>query len=340
MSTEDNKRSVIVGIFVFLAIVILVTGIFTLAGQQKRFINTITLQAVFDDVGGLKPGNNVWFSGVKIGTVKAIDLFGESQVLVTIGIEERAQQFIHENAIARISSESFIGNKNIVIEGGTQEASLVEDGDRIRAVNPIDTDELMETLQVNNRNLAAITTDLRQLTNNLLEGEGTVGALLTDEGLANDFQATLNNLQQASQNTIGATRELSRFTSKLNTPGGLANEVLTDTTAFSQVKRSLAQLEQATTSAATLTENLQEVSGRLNNENNAVNVLLSDEEFARNLQSTLQNLETSTQKFDENMEALQSNFLFRGFFRRRAKEEARQREAELERLEEQREEVQ
>ena len=36
METSENKRSVIVGIFVFLGIVLFVAGIFTLAGQQKR----------------------------------------------------------------------------------------------------------------------------------------------------------------------------------------------------------------------------------------------------------------------------------------------------------------
>ncbi|RDV11823.1 MCE family protein [Pontibacter diazotrophicus] len=326
MSTADNKRGVIVGIFVFLGIVILVAAIFTLAGQQKRFISTISLNAVFDDVGGLRTGNNVWFSGVKIGTVRSIQLFGESQVLVTISVEENTQQYIRKNAIARISSESFIGNKNVVLEGGTQEAPPVEDGDRIAAVNPLNTDDLMETLQRNNENLVEITGDLKQLTSRIVQGEGTIGKLLTDSTMAEDFEAMVNNLQQTSRNAAGASRELTQFTSKLNTPGGLADEVLTDTAVYAQIRRSMAQLEEATTSAAALAENLRETSNRLNNESNAVGVLLSDEDFARNLKSTMQNLETSTEKFDENMEALQSNILFRGFFRRRARDEARQQE--------------
>ena len=332
--TAENKRSVMVGIFVFLGIVILVAGIFALAGQQKRFISTVSLNAVFDDVGGLKAGNNVWFSGVKVGTVKSIELFGEAQVLVNLNVVESAQKYIRKNAVARISSESFIGNKNIVIEGGTIEAPPVEDGDRILAVNPLDTDDLMETLQRNNENLVEITSNLKQLTSKIVQGEGTIGKLLTDEDVARDFEAMVNNLQQTSRNAVGASRELTRFTSKLNTPGGLADQVLTDTTVYSQLRRSMAQLEEATNSAAALAENLRETSTRLNNDNNAVSVLLNDEEFARNLKGTLQNLETSSEKFDENMEALQSNILFRGFFRKRDKQEAKQREAELERLEE------
>jgi phospholipid/cholesterol/gamma-HCH transport system substrate-binding protein len=82
METSENKRSVIVGIFVFLGIVLFVAGIFTLAGQQKRFVKSIELNAIFDNVAGLKVGNNVWFSGVKIGTVKKIDFYGTSQVKI------------------------------------------------------------------------------------------------------------------------------------------------------------------------------------------------------------------------------------------------------------------
>ena len=39
------------------------------------------------------------------------------------------------------------------------------------------------------------------------------------------------------------------------------------------------------------------------------------------INATIKNLQTSTQKLDENMEALQHNFLLRGFFRKKAKKE-------------------
>ncbi|MEJ8755755.1 MlaD family protein [Pontibacter sp. H259] len=321
MNTADNKRAIIVGIFVLLALVILVAAIFTLGGQQKRFIDTITVKAVFDDVAGLKAGNNVWFSGVKIGTIKSIKLYGDSQVEVIMNVEESAQQFIRKDAVARISSESFIGNKNIIIESGSPQSPAVEDGDRLAAVNPLNTDDLMETLQQNNKNLVAITGDFKQLSSMLVRGEGTVGAILTDTAMADNFKAMVANLQRVSQNTMRASNDLNRFTAQLNTPGSLASELLTDTTVYNQIQASMAQLKQATTSAATLTQNLQQASNNINSQNSALGVLLTDKEFARNLQTTMQNLETSTQKFDQNMEALQSNFLLRGYFKKQAKEQ-------------------
>ncbi len=321
MNTADNKRSIIVGIFVLLALVILIAAIFTLGGNQKRFISTIQVRALFDDVAGLKTGNNVWFSGVKIGTIKSISLHGDSQVEVTMNIEESAQEYIRKDAIARISSESFIGNKNIIIESGTQQAGIIQDGDRITAVNPLNTDDLMETLQQNNKNLVAITGDFKQLSSKLVNGEGTVGAMLTDTAMADNFRTIVANLQRVTQNTMRASNDLNRFTSQLNNPGSLANELITDTTVFNQLQSSMAQLKEASTSAAALTQNLQQATSNINSQNSAMGVLLNDKEFARNLQSTMQNLETSTEKFDQNMEALQNNFLLRGFFRKQAKEQ-------------------
>ena len=326
MSSADNKRTVIVGIFTFLAIVILVAGIFMLAGQQKRLIRTITLTAIFDDVAGLRTGNNIWFSGVKIGTIKSINLYGDSQVEVVMNIEEKVQQYIRKNASARISSESFIGNKNIVIDGGSQSASPIQDGDRITAVSPLNTDDLMEKLQQNNENLVAITGDFKQLTSRLVKGEGIVGALLTDTTMAQNFRGVVANLQRTSESTANASRSLSAFTTKLNSPDGLAHQLVTDKEVFQQLKNSMTQLEEATASTSEITENLRTASNRLNDNNNAVGVLLNDQKFARQLQSTMQNLETGTEKLDQNMEALQNNFLLRGFFRKQAKEQAKQQQ--------------
>lgn len=330
MSTAENKRSVIVGIFLFLAVIILVAGVFVLGGQQKRFVSTVSLKAVFDDVAGLKPGNNVWFSGVKIGTVKEINFFGESQVEITMSVEEKAQQFIRKDAKARISSESMIGNKIIVIFGGNPQAPMVEDGDLLASENPLDTDDLMETLQQNNKNLVDITQDFKVLSARLVKGQGTVGAILTDSLMADNFRSIVRNLQQASATTVQASSALSQFSRKLNDPDGLADQLLTDTTVFNKLKASVAQLEQTTATATEITNNLKQTSAKLNQENNALGVLLNDEAFAAQLQKTMKNLEAGSSELGETMKAAQNSFLLKGYFKRKAvrdaKDEAKQQE--------------
>jgi phospholipid/cholesterol/gamma-HCH transport system substrate-binding protein len=51
-------------------------------------------------------------------------------------------------------------------------------------------------------------------------------------------------------------------------------------------------------------------------------VLLNDPKGAAQIQSTLTNLQQSSVKLNEDLEAAQSNFLLRGFFKKKAKAKA------------------
>ncbi|QIP15440.1 MCE family protein [Spirosoma aureum] len=332
MSTESNKRSVVVGIFVLLGIIIFVAGVFVLGGQQKRFTKSIRLIAVFKDVSGLKAGNNVWFSGVKVGTVKRVSIYSNAQVEVDMDVEQSSKQFIRKDASASISSDGLIGNKIVVIVGGTNNHPEVEDGDRLQTQAALSSDQIMATLQENNNNLLRVTNDFKELVGNLRKGKGTVGAVLTDSIVANNFKRAMLNLEKASDNTVKVTGAVSQFAAKLNAKGTLANELVTDTTVFRQLSRSAGRLESAATSADVAvgslrksTENFNRASEKLNNNNSPLGVLLTDQETANNLRITLRNLNRGSALLNEDLKAAQNNFLLRGFFKKQAKEDAKRK---------------
>lgn len=316
MKAAENKRLVMVGIFIFLALMILVIGILTLGGQQNRFGDNIRLLAVFDNTSGLKRGNNVWFSGVKVGTVKDIRFFGKSQVEVSMLIDADAQKYIRKDAKVRLGSESMIGNKIVEIMDGSPDVPAVEDQDRLLVEKTIDTDDILVTFQENNKNLVSITDNLKTLSNQLVSGQGTIGAVLTDTMMADNFRSIVASLQQASATTVKASAALSEFTSRLNNKNGLVNDLLTDTVLYHNLTKSAEELQKTIATTNAITENLNKASSKLNTSNNTAGMLLNDEEFSRRLKSTMLNLETSTKKFDENMEALQHNFLLKGYFKK------------------------
>lgn len=326
MSASENKRSVIVGIFIFIGVIIFIAGVLTLGGKQKRFVSSITVKAIFNNVNGIQAGNNVFFSGVKIGTVSKINFYGNAQVEVTMHIEEKAQQYIHKNSLAKLSSEGFIGNKMIEILGGTTDAPVVEDGDRLDIAAALSPDDIMKTLQDNNKNILAITTDFKAVSTGMLQGKGALGALLTDSLMANRLRQMTVNLENASATTARVTAAVSQYTAKLNNKGTLATELLTDTTVFSNLKSAVKSLQQTAASASEMTTNLKTTSSKLNSDKNAIGVLLNDEATGARLKNTVGNLESSTKKLDENMEALQHNFLLRGFFRKKEKAAAKAKE--------------
>ncbi|MBN3583226.1 MCE family protein [Algoriphagus aestuarii] len=317
----ENKRNVLVGIFVFLGIAILVAGILTLGGQQKKFVKAIHLKAVFDDIGGLQAGNNVWFSGVKIGTVRKINFYGDSQVEIEMNVEEEVVEFIRKDSKATISSDGLIGNKIIVIYGGTTMAPPVEDGDRLESVMPLDTDKMMETLQENNENLVEITNDLKKLTSKLAAGEGIVGAVLTDSTLAESFKSIIGNLNRASVNSNKMLTDLNTFTAKLNQKGNLFNDLVTDTTMASELRETMGSLKATAANSEEMTEELKAITDKFNSKDNSIGVLLNDEEFAKNLKQTMINTDSATYNLNRGLEALEYTWPFKKGFKRKAKAE-------------------
>src|SRR4051794_23818045 len=82
------KRNVLVGLFVVFGLAILAGGILAVGNLHSTFVPKIMLTTSFPDVAGLQPGNNVWFSGLKVGTVSDLEFVGEAQVRVSLKVDE------------------------------------------------------------------------------------------------------------------------------------------------------------------------------------------------------------------------------------------------------------
>jgi len=323
-----NKHAVIVGMFTFLGVLILVIGVLTLGGRKNAFEKTITLNTVFNDVSGLQKGNNVWFAGIKVGTVKKVMLSGLGQIDVQVKIKKETMDYIHRDAKVKIGSDGLIGNKILIIYGGSPAAYTVKSGDTLKSEMPLNSAQMMNTLDESNQNLSAITSNLKTVSKKMVDGEGTLGQLFTEDSLANSLKMTASTLQYASESIRLLTSNLANYTSKMQQKGVLANDFVSDTIFFSRLKAASVQIQDASKNAKELTDNLNQVSYRMKDSSNLAGVVLQDKDAADKLRSSVENIHSGTQKFDENMEALKHNFLFRGYFRKKE----RQRQAEEKRL--------
>jgi phospholipid/cholesterol/gamma-HCH transport system substrate-binding protein len=313
---NDKKKTVIVGIFVLVGIIIFVAGVMTLGGQQKKFVKSIRLTAVFDDVAGLQTGNNVWFSGVKIGTVRRVNFFGDSQVEIVMNVEKGVQEYIRKDSKATIGSDGLIGSKIIVIYGGSTQAPSVVDGDRLVSEMPLDTDKMMETLQENNKNLVTITENLKVLTGKIAQGDGIVGAVMTDSIVADNFKNILINLERASSNSNRMLTELNKFAVNLNQEGNLIYDLTHDQEMYKNLQGSIEGLQATAENAKVLTDNLNEVTEKFSDPDNTMGMILTDEEFAARLKNTLIYADSSTMNLNRGLEALEYTWPFRRGFKR------------------------
>lgn len=163
MNETSNKRTVVYGIFVVIGIVFLIAGVLFIGSLHKTFESKMTIVSVFEDVNGLQKGDNVWLSGVAIGTVSELRFNGISQVEVSIKIDKTVRPFIRKDARIKLGSNGLIGNKILVIYGGTKTQPEIRDGDTLYMEKSFSTEDMMITLQENNKNILAITTDFKAI---------------------------------------------------------------------------------------------------------------------------------------------------------------------------------
>ncbi|HEU4902837.1 MAG TPA: hypothetical protein VFT06_08595, partial [Flavisolibacter sp.] len=97
---------------------------------------------------------------------------------------------------------------------------------------------------------------------------------------------------------------------------GSLNTLLTDEALANNIKQTVANLQSSS-------DEFKAFSVKMNSDKGTLSRLVTDEKVGNSVETTLANLQGATQKLDENMEALQSNFLLRGFFKKKEKAAAK-----------------
>ncbi|MBV2246224.1 MAG: MCE family protein [Lentimicrobium sp.] len=298
MDNHTQKFKVRLGIFIAGGIVLFVIAIFFIGRQQNLFNPVFKVTANFFNVSGLQVGNNVRFSGINVGTVDNIVIINDSTVRVDMLIRKDVQQFIKTDSEAAIGSEGIIGDRVLIITQGSNEAPVAKEGQKLKSTEPTETDAIMVSLHATAVNAEVITNQLADIMININSGQGTLGRLIQDSVIAENISLTIANFKKSSEGfdeTIEVTKEnVFEFMKKLQTTVG---------------KTEVASHQ------------LGEIMVKINSGEGTLGMLIQDTTIAGNLDQTLINLKNSSKGLDENMEALKHNFLFRGYFRRKAKEE-------------------
>jgi phospholipid/cholesterol/gamma-HCH transport system substrate-binding protein len=316
MNESSNKRAVVVGVFIIIGLAFLTAGVLVIGNLHETFSRKIRVVTILDDVSGLQTGNNIWFSGVKIGTVKHLEFFDKSSVKVVMKIDRTVRPYIRKDAKVKISTDGLIGNKIIVIYGGTSEAGEVGDGDTLGVEETLSTENMMNTLQESNKNLLDITNDIKVVTKKLAAGESSAGKILDNDSLYQKIDQAASSLKRAGKNAERMIGSLAEFSAKLNRKGTFINDLVTDTSTYKTVRNSAKSLQQASDSASALVTQIRQSTAGVKS---PAGVLLNDEASATHLKSILSNLDNSSRKLDEDLEGLQHSFLLRKYFRKKNK---------------------
>jgi phospholipid/cholesterol/gamma-HCH transport system substrate-binding protein len=296
------------GLFIAVGLAIFVIAIFYIGKQQNLFNPVFKITTNFQNVSGLKVGNNVRFSGINVGIIDNIKIINDSTVQVDMLIRKNIQEFIKADSRANIGSSGIIGDRILIIAQGSNNAPIIKDGQYLSVDEPLETDAIIASLNNTSENVEIIAQELVEVISNINSGKGMLGQLIVDSVIANNVSQTIANFMKSSEGldeTIEVTKEnVFEFMEKL-------------------------QLTVAKTEIAS--HALGEIMVKINSGEGTLGMLIQDTTMAYNLDQTLINLKQSTQGLDENMEALKHNIFFRRYFRKQdEKKETERIEAEKE----------
>lgn len=199
MKKNNNAYKIKLGIFVSFGLLILFIIIFFIGNNQNLFSSKFKIGANFKNVSGLQVGGQVRFSGISVGTIENIQIVNDSTVLVIATIDNDVKKFIKKDSKASIASEGVIGDKILAISQGSSKSGEISDGDTIISFEPVEFNDILSSIKITTENAEVITDELAIILIDINEGEGTLGALLNNEGLAKDLENTMENLRKGSK---------------------------------------------------------------------------------------------------------------------------------------------
>lgn len=366
MDIHTQKFKVRLGLFVLGGLVLFILTIFVIGKQKNLFTPVFKLTSTFSNVSGLQTGTNVRFSGINVGTVENITFVNDTTVRVDFLVKRDIWQFIKSDCKVTLGSDGIIGDKLVVILSGSAQAPLANEGQVLESIQPIQSTAIMARLDATTANVEDISKQISDISGNINSGDGTLNSLIQDPILAENFKQSIANLNTFTKGLAGSdvvmaslketalnaayiSKQLAQVMNKINKGDGSLGRLIQDTTMVEDLSQTLMNLKKASQgltgtdtmmaklnvtagNAEIISQQLTEIMAEINNGNGTIGRLIRDTSFAENLNQTIINLKRSSKGLDENMNAVKHNFLFSGYYKRKAKEAAAKKAAEEKQL--------
>src|SRR5258705_9022769 len=266
-----------VGIFVLLAIGILIFLVLNASGDINPFSKKLHLKARFSDANGLREGSEVRLAGVRVGKVEKIALLPPSDVPNAPRVEavmtidstidgQPANQRIRSDSTAQQGSPSLLGNEMLInITPGTAVGQPVTDN----AILPSSTSNTVNDFATSGTELAQrlskLSDEISGIVQDVKEGKGTVGRLFSDEALYNNLNATILETEDVMKqvrsgngsagrflndpalynNVNEITQQLNAIAADLRAGRGTAGKLLTDDEFYNRINRTADKLDRS-----------------------------------------------------------------------------------------------
>lgn len=329
---SKSVNNIKLGLFVLLGLLFLIILLYMIGKNRNMFGSNFRLKARFENVQGLKPGNNVRFGGIEVGTVKKVTIINDTLMEVLMIVKDDMKSVIHKNAVVSIGTDGLVGNKVVNITASKEHSLLVEDGDILPSRKHVDTDEMLRTLYKTNNEVALIAANLKTTTEHI-NSSSALWSILNDKSLPANLHQSGDNIRMATRQANEMMTVLGNIVEDVKNGKGSVGSLLTDTSFAVNLNAAILKIKAVGSEADSLSQQISALvsglKGDIETGKGTVNALLKDTGMVNKLNRSLDNIQQGTDGFNKSMEALKHNILLRGYFRKQERKEKKQQEGGL-----------
>ena len=214
-----------VGVVILAALGVLAIAIYKLGQAANLFHRRYELIAYLPNANGLVAGGTVLVAGQFAGTIKSIDFLPVDNdttrnLRLRMAVDASLRDQVRSDSKAKVRTLGLLGDKVIDISIGTPRYGVLRDGDTIAVAPSLDYEAVLAQAAGAVNEMVDLTHDLRALTNGILDGKGTVGQLMTNRALYDQF--------------VGTMSRANTMLTKLQNPNGTFARLLDDPTLYNR----------------------------------------------------------------------------------------------------------
>jgi phospholipid/cholesterol/gamma-HCH transport system substrate-binding protein len=206
-------RTFTVGLFVLVAAVsISLLLVYTLR-KADFFQEWRRLHVCYQSSHGLKEGNDVTISDIRVGYVTKVDLTTEGKAMVTFRVLLRHAHLVRKDSRAVLRQKSMVvGDWLIALSQGSLDYSPVEEDDTLVGEPPVGIDRMLDRVTSMVGTLESILREVEQ-------GHGLVGHLVKDDSLVQIVHGVLGDFRRALHTADRAFVKADRTFTQFDTLG-------------------------------------------------------------------------------------------------------------------------
>ncbi len=301
-----------VGVFVGGGLLLFAIGLFMIGDRQMAFSDKVIVYTEFRRVTGLQPGAIVRVSGAKAGSIREIlpPNTPSGRFRVEFDLIEDLHPLVRTDSLATIETEGLVGGNYLGITTGSDASPVVAANATIAGKEPFEISDLMQQMGDAITKVNATIDGLRDDAQRAVVAVGdtvvTVNALLTD--VRPEVTKIARSGSLISANTARLTDRAAQIADGIRSGQGTVGKLVNDDELYKRIAAIARQTEEATADAAQLVQKARETLEGLQSKDGAVQGMTAD------VKQTMDDVRASMASFADSMEALQHNFLLRGFF--------------------------